>query len=354
MIEEIENLKSDVRGIKVLLEVTVPRWAADEPVRGEPIQAAPIPSLSEEGLQVQAAHWYTGYSPSSTAKSDVALDLDLPITEVQLSESIYDLEGYLVETRKFENNTVAQHEQYTYDPSHNLISRAFEDTTDELTEKEVRHYDFQGRLTSKSVTGTDDITLSTSYQRSVSGVEETLSGPDGIESRVHKVIDNSGRVIESKELDSDGNLVSGEARSYNETGKLTEIWTLEEDGSRWLRELFEFDSEDREIRWSETLEDGSTNQQRETTYDNGRPTCDVLYELDNETKTTYEYDSQGRLQRTFSVSEISEIETVHAYEEHGLPAMTATRMVKDKRSTPIRGIYPGASTTWWVYEFYQS
>jgi YD repeat-containing protein len=350
MIDDVENLKSDISQICILFEVTVPRWAADEPVPGQRVELAPLPSLSEEGLLFQTRRQFQGYSENPL---DVPPDPLNPLSEVEHTETIYNEHGYITDSREFEDNTLVQRTRYSYNDRNLLIRKTIEDTVDNNIEIETYQYDSEDQVASKTIKYTEGSEVKTYYRYGLRSVEERTVSEDGIESTIKRTYADGGLLQEYTETDPNGNVISGEARSYDAHGRLTEIWVLQL-SERWLQFVYEYDSSGNEIRWSELSPEGKTLKQRESTFEGNRCISDVLYETNNETRTTFEYDSEGRLTRTFSLSEVSQSETVSAYNEDGLLAMTATRTIEDKRLGRWGGIYPIASTTWWEYDFYET
>jgi hypothetical protein len=349
MIEEIEDYKSTIPRIRVIIEFTVPRWAADEPNPGETLHVAPIPDADDAKIVLVQSR-RRGYR---ALYSNVPLDPTEPMPEVHHVESLYNEEGYLVDRRLFDGDALTERERFWYDTDSRLIRRVLEDPIDQNNEEEKRFYDAFGRIASAILHYSDDSEEKTTHYWSGMVDEGVTASADESESRFKKQFDGGGRLIEYMEMDVQTGKWSGEYRNYNASGKILEIGTVEPDGTRWLSELYEYDEDGKEICWSELDAAGKAIQQRESTYENGNCVKQSVYDSNGETDTLQEFDEMHRLVRAHTIGPSRESETVNAYDEDGLIAMTATRDVEDHSGNRWGGVYPTASTTWWQYQFYE-
>ncbi len=350
MIDEIEDYRSSIPRIRLIVEFTVPRWAADEPNPSEKFEVAPIPDAEDANVVFQFTPRMRGYRGPY---SGVVIDPTEPVLEVHHTESIYNEAGYLIDKRSFDGDTLTEREQFWYDDDRRLIRRTLQDPIEQNNEEELRHYDAFGRIASAVVDYSDGSQEKTTHIWTGTTDEVVTTSADEMESRYKDQFDEKGRVIEHVEIDPATGDYKGEYRTYNADGKLLEIGTIETTGSRWLRELYEYDNVGNEVCWSELDAAGKTLQQRESTYENGNCIKQSLFDSNGETDTLQEFDEKQRLVRLHTLGPNIESETVNAYDENGLLAMTAYREIEDRSSVRWGGVYPTASTTWWLYEFYE-
>jgi hypothetical protein len=349
MIEEVEDYNSTILRIRAIIEFTIPRWATDEPNPGEKLEVAPIPDAEEANVFLIRSR-FTGYRGPY---SNTAIDPTEPIPEVHHVESIYNEEGYLVDRRLFDIETLTERERFWYDSDGRLVRRVLEDPIDQNNEEEQRFYDAFGRIASAIIHYSDGSEEKTTHFWSGNADEIVTASEDEKESRCKKQFDDSGRLIEYVEMDGQTGKWSGEYRSYNAAGKILEIGTIEPDGTLWLRELYEYDEDGKEICWSEEDAAGKAIQQRESTYENGNCVRQSLYDSNGETDTLQEFDEMHRLVRAHTAGPGTESETVNVYDENGLIAMTAIRDIEHHSGIRWNHVTPTASTTWWLYQFYE-
>ncbi len=361
MIDDLEDYRAPIPNVRMIRQITVPRWAVEDPEPGDQYVAPEMPDLGDANnvffrskLNLEPEQLYLGRLLSARHVSG-----EDRMIELSHVESYYNEVGLLIERREFNEGTLQQRQRFLFDAEGRLTRKVLEDHHDEQLERTELQYGDDRKLLSETVTYSDGSKQVTAHRWAGPTDDAITSNDEGVVGQVRTTYDEKGRVVERSDIDPSTGTKSGVFWEFDAADKLISVGTIDKDGTRWISETFEYDESGHETAWAEFDRQGTTLQQRLSSYEGDDCTEFRLIDSNGETVTSQIFNEEHKILQSLSSGPDGNSEAIYLYEETGLLNVTATRTETKLVGGPGYGYYGGgtprayveASTTWWQYEF---
>ena len=366
--EELDDLKCSLPGLRFLRATAVEVWAVEEPEEGveedgeqndEPLaeEVPAAPALREQEIpRIIPYHRYCDAAvdrrEDEESPEEGEVDSAFPPS---VRESTYDEQGLLTLREEFEAGTLVLRRRFAYSPDGKLLRKVVEDPVNETLETEERTYGTNGKIARKVITYIDGSRLTTEHRWDGDREEEITSSEEGIESHVIRTYDAKDRVTERVAIDPQSGEKKCVFNTYDARDHIVESVVIEPDGVRWTSARTEYDADGNEKSIVSLDADGNEIQRTVYAYEGGDCIQEITTDSDGETRRSNVFDGAHHCIRSTWTSPGVAGESIFEYDERGLETASASRSMDDRGRRRGRGsIEARVRTIWREYEFYPS
>jgi hypothetical protein len=362
-IEELDDVRSSIPGLRFFRATAVPRWAVEEPEEGDQqddeqfAEEVPVaPARREQDIpRIIPYHRYFDAIVGRLDDEELPEEGEVDSTSMRnVTESTYNDQGLLTLREEFESDTLVLRKRFAYSPDGQLLRKVVEGPVNETLETEERTYGANSKIARKVITYSDGSRLTTEHHWNGDREEEITSSEEGIESHVIRTYDSKDRLNERVEIDPQTRETRRVFNTYNAQDQLVESGVIESDGSHWVSARTEYDADGNEKSIVSLDAIGNEIQRTVCAYEGGDRSQEVTTDADGETHTDNVFDDAHHCIRSTRTGIGVAEESIFEYNEHGLLAAYAFRSMQDRGLVRRGRIETRVRTTWWEYEFYSS
>ena len=366
-LEELDEVKSSIPGLRFVRATSVPRWAVEEPEEGvelddeqgdeqrvEEVPVAPA-GIDHDIPRIIPDHRYFDAVDGGRDDEELPEEGEVDSTSMRdVTEYTYDVRGLLTLREEFESDTLVLRKRFAYSRDGKLLRRVVEDPVNETLETEERTYGANDKIDRKVITYSDGSRLTTEHHWNGDREEEIASTEEGIESHVIRTYDAKNRLIERIEIDPQTRETRRVVHTYNAQDQLVESGVIEPDGSQWVSARAEYDADGNEKSIVSLDANGNEIQRTVFAYEGGDRIQEVTTDADGETRTDNVFDDAHRWIRSTTTGIGVAEDSIFEYNERGLLAASAFRSMQDRGLGRRGRMETRVRTTWREYEFYSS
>jgi hypothetical protein len=362
-IEEHDEVRCSIPGLRFIRATSVPRWAVEEPEEGveqddeqfaEEVPVAPAPR-EQDVPRIIPYHRYFDAVVGRLDDEGSPEEGEVDSTSLRnVTESTYNEQGLLTLREEFESDTLVLRKRFAYSPDGKLLRKVVEDPVSDTLETEERTYGANDRIARKVITYSDGSRLTTEHHWNGDRDEEFTSSEEGIESHVIRTYDSKDRLIERVEIDPQTKDTRRVLNTYNAQDQFVESRVIEPDGSRWVSARTEYDADGNEKSIVALDANGNEIQRTMCAYEGGDRIQEVTTEADGETHTENVFDDAHHCIRSTRTGIGVAKDYIFEYNERGLQTAFVFRSMEDRGLGRLGRIETRVRTTWLEYEFYSS
>ncbi len=298
-IEELDDVRCPIPGLRFLRATSVPRWAVEEPEEGveqddeQLAEEVPVaPARREQDIpRIIPYHRYFDSVVDRLDDEELPEEGEVDSTSMRnVTESTYNMQGLLTLREQFESDTLVQRKRFAYSPDGKLLRKVVEDPVNENLETEERTYGANDRIARKVITYSDESRLTTEHHWNGEREEEITSSEEGIESHVIRTYDSKDRLIERVEIDPQTKETRRVLNTYNAQDQFVESRVSEPDGSHWVSARAEYNADGNEKSIVSLDANGNESQRTVCAYEGRDRIQEVTIDADGETHTDNVFD----------------------------------------------------------------
>ena len=362
-IEELDDVRSSIPGLRFVRTTSVPSWAVEEPEEGveqgdeQLAEEAPVaPARREQDIpRIIPYHRHFGAVVDRLDDEELPEEGEVDSTSMRnVTESTYNEQGLLTLRETVESDTLVLRKRFAYSPDGTLLRKVVEDPVNETLETEERAYDANNKIARKVITYSDGSRLTTEHHWNGDREEEITSSEEGIESHVIRTYDSTDRLIERVEIDPQTKKTRRVLNTYNAQDQFVESGVIEPDGSHWVSARTEYNADGNEKSIVSLDANGNEIQRTVCAYEGQDRIQEVTTDADGETHTENVFDDAHHCIRSTTTGIGVAADSIFEYNERGLLAAYAFRSMQDRGLGRRGRMEARVRTTWREYEFYSS